>query len=251
MNDTEALNYLHPGERLDDLEIGGFQLIQHPNAFRFGTDSVLLAHFAAPKKNECVVDLGCGTGAVATLMIAHGENIRVDAVEIQEEIADMAHRSAILNGIEDRLHVWNADMRSVWRTLGAGRYSRVVCNPPYYKEGCGFANANTSAAIARLEQNITIREVAQSASKLLKTGGRFCTVFPASRAFEMMCAMEEAMLTPKRIQTVHGVAGRKPKLVLMDAVKQGGAGLEWLEPLNLQNEDGTPTAQWKRIYRKP
>ena len=65
-----------------------------------------------------------------------------------------------------------------------------------------------------------------------------------------MRAMESASLSPKRIRTVHGVAGRKPKLVLIDAVKQGGAGLEWLEPLILQNEDGSPTAQWNAIYHR-
>ena len=65
-----------------------------------------------------------------------------------------------------------------------------------------------------------------------------------------MRAMESASLSPKRIQTVHGVAGRRPKLVLVDAVKGGGVGLDWLPPLFLQNEDGTPTAQWNEISRK-
>ena len=241
---------LYPGERLDDLEIGGFRLIQHPDAFRFCTDSVLLAHFAAPKRNERVVDLGSGTGAIGTLMIAHGENVSVDAVEIQEEIADMARRSAILNGITDQMHVYHADMREAWKILGACRYSRVVCNPPYFKTNSGFESADKSAAIARQEQQITLQEVVHSAGKLLKTGGRFCTVFPASRAYEMMRAMEEESLAPKRIQTVHGVVGRKPKFLLMDAVKEGGSGLEWLEPLFLQNEDGTPTAQWNAIYHQ-
>lgn len=245
---TDALIYA--GERLDDLEIGGFRLIQRPDAFRFGTDSVLLAHFAAPKRNERVVDLGCGTGAIGTLMIAHGENVSVDAVEIQPEIADMARRSAILNGISDRMSVLCADMREVWRTLGAGKYSRVVCNPPYHKVGTGFESANASSAMARQDGSIAIEEVARAAAKLLKTGGRFCAVFPASRAFELMRAMDDASLAPKRIQTVHGVAGRKPKLILIDAVKEGGAGLDWLEPLVLQNADGTPTAQWNAIYRR-
>ena len=245
-----AETFLRPGERLDDLEIGGFRLIQRPDRFCFGTDSVLLAHFAGPKKNECVVDLGCGTGAIGTLMIAHGENVRVEAVEIQEEIADMARRSAMLNGISDRFRVWNEDMRTVWHTLGAGKYSRVVCNPPYFKANAGFKSANAPTDLARREDEITVCEVAAAAAKLLKTGGRFLTVFPASRALEMMRAMEENALAPKRIQTVHGVAGRKPKLVLLDAVKGGGSGLDWLEPLNLQNADGTPTEQWRAIYRK-
>lgn len=241
---------LRPGERLDDLETNGFRLIQSPRAFCFGTDSVLLAHFAAPRRNERVVDLGCGTGAIATLMIAHGQNVSVDAVELQPEIADMARRSAVLNGITDRLNVIQGDMREIWRRLGAGKYGRAVCNPPYHRCGAGFQSKSEAATVARQECEITIQEVAQSASRLLKTGGRFCAVFPASRALELMRAMEEASLAPKRIQTVHGVAGRRPKLVLVDAVKGGGAGLEWLPPLFLQNEDGTPTLQWKEIYRK-
>ena len=74
---------LRPGERLDDLQWGGLRLIQRPDAFRFGTDSVLLADFAAPKRTDRAADLGCGTGAIATLMAAHCPGLRVDAVEIQ------------------------------------------------------------------------------------------------------------------------------------------------------------------------
>ena len=48
---------LNPGERLDDLQTGGLKLIQRPDAFRFGTDSLLLADFAAPRKDEAAVDL--------------------------------------------------------------------------------------------------------------------------------------------------------------------------------------------------
>ena len=33
----------------------------------------------------------------------------------------------------------------------------------------------------------------------------------------MMRAMEDSHLAPKRIRTVHGVEGRAPKFVLMDA----------------------------------
>ena len=84
---------------------------------------------------------------------------------------------------------------------------------------------------------------------LLKTGGRLCVVYPAPRAYEMMRAMEENHLAPKRVRTVHGVAGRAPKLVLLEGVRGGGEGLHWLEPLVLQNGDGSYTEEWKRIYR--
>lgn len=39
-----------PNERLDELNPYGLYILQHPDAFRFGTDAVLLAHFARAKK---------------------------------------------------------------------------------------------------------------------------------------------------------------------------------------------------------
>lgn len=240
---------LRPGERLDDLQNSGYRLIQRPDAFRFGTDSVLLADFAAPKKTDRAVDLGCGTGAIATLMAIHCPLLHVEAVEIQPEIADMTRRSVQLNNMDDRIGVHEMDMREAWRTLGAEKYSLVVCNPPYGREGGGLLSASDTKRIARHEGDLTPGDVARSASRLLKSGGRFCVVYPAPRAYEMMRAMDENRLAPKRIRTVHGVEGRAPKFVLMDAVKDGGAMLHWLEPLVLRNADGSFTAEWRRIYR--
>ena len=240
---------LKPGERLDDLQLSGLRLIQRPDAFRFGTDSVLLAEFAAPKRTDRAVDLGCGTGAIAMLMATHCPGLHVDAVELQPEIADMAARSVRLNAMEARIAVHAMDMRAAWRTLGAEKFSVVVCNPPYGRAGGGLVSASDTNRIARHEGELRPEDVALAASKLLKSGGKLCVVYPAPRAFEMMTAMEKNRLAPKRIRTVHGVEGRAPRFVLLDAVKDGGSMLHWLEPLNLRRADGSFTAEWRRIYR--
>lgn len=239
---------LLPGERLDDLQCDGLKLIQRPDAFRFGTDSVLLADFAAPRKNERAVDLGCGTGAIAFLMAGHQKAMTVEAVELQPDIADMARRSAQINALEDRVRVHRMDMREAWRELGAGRYSLAVCNPPYGRSGAALESQSETVRIARHEGDLTPADVAHSAAMLLKNGGRFCAVFPAPRAYELMRAMDDNGIAPKRIRTVHGVAGRAPKFVLVEGVKQGGEGLHWLTPLVLRNEDGSFTEEWHRIY---
>ena len=101
---------------------------------------------------------------------------------------------------------------------------------------------------ARHEGDPPPSDLCRAAERLIKNGGRFCVIYPAPRAFEMMRAMYENRLAPKRIRTVHGVAGRPPKFVLMDAVKGGGEGLHWLEALVLRNEDGSFTEEWHRIY---
>jgi len=240
--------FLRPGERLDDLQTSGLKLIQRPDAFRFGTDSVLLADFAAPRKGDSAVDLGCGTGAIALLMAGHQSALVVDAVEIQPEIADMAARSVALNALAERVRVHNLDMRQAWRTLGAGHFSLAVCNPPYGRSGAALESQNEAKRIARHEGDLTPDAIAKSAAMLLKNGGRFCVIYPAPRAYEMMRAMDEAGIAPKRLRTVHGVAGRAPKFVLLEGVKQGGEGLHWLPPLVLRNEDGSFTGEWHRIY---
>ena len=240
--------WLREGERLDDLQCDGFKLIQRPDAFRFGTDSVLLADFAAPRKNERAVDLGCGTGAIALLMAGHQPLMSVDAVELQPDIADMAGRSVALNGLGDRVRVHAMDMREAWRALGAGRFSLAVCNPPYGRSGAALESRRDAVRIARHEGDLTPADVAVAAARLLKNGGRFCAVFPAPRAYELMRAMDEAGIAPKRVRTVHGVEGRAPKFVLLEGVKQGGEGLHWLEPLVLRHTDGSFTGEWHRIY---
>ena len=239
---------VNPGERLDDLQTGGLKIIQRPDAFRFGTDSVLLADFAAPRRSDRAVDLGCGTGAIALLMAAHQPTLQVDAVELQPEIADMARRSVALNEIGDRVRVHGMDMREAWRTLGAGRFSLAVCNPPYGRSGAALESLSETKRIARHEGDLTPSDVARSASMLLKNGGRFCAVYPAPRTYELMRAMDESGIAPKRLRTVHGAAGRAPKFVLLEGVKQGGEGLHWLEPLVLREADGSFSAEWHRIY---
>jgi len=243
-----ALIDLLPGERLDDLQCDGLKLIQRPDAFRFGTDSVLLADFAAPRREEIAVDLGCGTGAIALLMAGHQPRMRVDGVELQGDAADMAARSVALNALQDRVRIYCLDMRQAWRTLGAGRYSLAVCNPPYGRSGAALESRREAVRLARHEGDLSPLAVARAAAMLLKNGGRFCAIYPAPRAYELMRGMDEAGIAPKRLRTVHGVTGRAPKFVLLEGVKQGGPGLHWLPPLVLRNTDGSFTDEWHRIY---
>jgi len=240
---------LRDGERIDDLQ-NGYVLIQKKGTFCFGTDTVLIADFAAPRKKEKCVDLGCGNGAISILMAAHQAEIAsIDAVEIQPEMAEMARRSVALNHLEDKIRVHTGDMRAAYEYLGCGQASLVVCNPPYGGSGATLTSQNEPQRIARHESDLCCDDIARSAEKLLKYGGRFCVVYPSQRAFEMMAAMDKFRLAPKRLRSVHATAEKAPKLVLIEAVKGGGKGLKWLPPLIICDPDGNKTQEWRRIYR--
>jgi tRNA1Val (adenine37-N6)-methyltransferase len=239
---------LKPGERIDDLQRRGFRIIQHPGYFRFGTDSVLLADFARTRRGDRVADLCCGAGAVALLMLARRPEMRVVGIELLPELADMAARSAILNGLSDRLAICVGDVRDAHATLGRESFTLCVCNPPYFKAGAALLTGNEALRVARHEGALTPSDIAGAAARLLRTGGRFAVIYPAPRALEMMRAMEDAGIAPKRVRTVSGVVGRPPKHILIDGVKGAGEGLHFLEPLYLNERDGTPTVECRKIY---
>ncbi len=238
---------LRPGERLDDLQ-NGYCLIQRPDMFCLSTDSVLLADFAAPRAGEMCVDLGCGNGAIALLLAARRADARIDGVELQAQAAEMAVRSVQLNQLEARVRIFQADMRDCAALLGCGRYSLAVCNPPYGAQGATIPSMGEAARIARHEDGLTVQDVTATAARLLKFGGRFCTVYPSARALEMLDAMRAAAIAPKRIRLIHARVTQPPKLTLIEGVRGGRPGLHWLPPLLLYDESGEHGAEWRRIY---
>lgn len=242
--------YLKEQERIDDLQRNGLRIIQHPDAFRFGMDAVLLADFARLRPRERVADMGTGTGILPLLLSQQEESCTFEAFEIQPEMADMASRSVKLNGLEKRIHVHAADMRSAYEILGRETMNAVVCNPPYGKRGGTLTNETDSLLLARHETDCTIEDVAASCAAVLKNHGRLSIVFPAQRMLELCDALRKSRLEPKRIRMVCAHVDKPPYLVMIEAMKNAKPHLLWMPPLVVYHADGSETEEIRRIYHQ-
>ena len=118
---------LKEDERIDDLEFKGLKLIQNKNGFCFGVDAVLLSDFAKGiKKGANVVDIGTGTGIISILLCGKTNLNKIYALELQEEVAEMASRSVKLNNLEDRMEVININVKDCFnKTVNFKTWSRV------------------------------------------------------------------------------------------------------------------------------
>lgn len=239
---------IYEGERLDDLQRGGLRILQRKEGFRFGTDAVLLADFAGVRKGERVADVGTGTGVLPLLLSARAEGTTFDAFEIQPEVADMARRSVIINGLEDRIHIHQLDCREAASVIGHECCRLVVTNPPYTKGGAGLVSPQESRAISRSDSDCEIGEWIASCAKLLQNGGRLCCVFPAPRFLELCDAMRAAKVEPKRVRFVVARETSAPKLVLTEGLKGGRPGLHMQPLLITHDAEGNFTQEMRRIY---
>ncbi|MBP2636742.1 MAG: yfiC [Firmicutes bacterium] len=240
---------LMSGERVDDLVINNLKLIQHPEEFCFSLDAVLLAHFASVRQNGTAIDLGTGTGVIGLLLLARGARV-VTGIEINAAMADRAGRSARLNGLADRLHIINGDLRQVQELLPGGGFELVVSNPPYRPVGGGFLNPNDRVAMARHELTASLTDVVAAARHLVKYRGRFAMVHLPERLAEIMLAMCQAGIEPKRLQFVYPRVDKKPNMVLVEGVRGAKPGVEVLPPLLVYTADGIYSEDIMKLYEQ-
>jgi len=236
---------LKAGERLDDLQFNGYELIQHPGRFCFGMDAVLLSAFVRVKTGECVLDLGTGTGVLPILLAGKTEGKHFTGLEIQEESADMARRSVLHNRLENRVSIVTGDIKEASSIFGAETVDVITTNPPYMIGGHGLANPDSAKAIARHEVLCTLDDILRESYKMLKHGGHFYMVHRPFRLVEILTKMSAMRIEPKRMRLVHPYIDKEPNMVLIEGVKNAKSRIEVEPPLIVYEKDGDYT---KRIY---
>lgn len=235
-------------ERIDDLQLKGLKIIQNPKWFCFGIDAVLLSDFARVKKKDKIVDLGTGTGIIPLLMYGRYEPAKITGVEIQNDVAQMAKRSIKLNELEDRIEIFIGDIKNCYEHIGLNCIDVVVSNPPYKKGDTGLISPDENKSISRSEILIKLDELILTASKLLKTGGKFYMIHRPERLKDIIVGLDKHNFTTKKIRFVHPKVNKSPNMMLIEAVKAGGEFLKIEEPLYIYNEDGSYTDEINRIY---
>lgn len=234
---------LKEGERLDDLQIKGYEIIQSPGRFCFGMDAVLLSSFAKVKKGEKALDLGTGTGILPILLEAKNNGDSYTGLELQEESADMARRSVRYNNLEHKLEIVTGDIKEAAKLFGAASFEVVTVNPPYMIGDHGIKNENEALYIARHEVMCTLEDILRESEKLLKWKGRFYMVHRPFRLPEIFMKMCAHRIEPKRMRLVYPYVDKEPNMVLIEGLRGGKPRLTVEPPLIVYNKDGSYTEE--------
>ena len=238
---------IRENEKLEDLQLSGLKIIQKDNGFKFGIDAVLLSDFSKDAKG-IVVDFGTGTGIVPILLSEKSRAKKIYAVEIQEEMADMAKRSVDINGLTNKIEVVMADIKDFVQEMGQDFANCVVSNPPYFKDGGAIVNPDDSLAISRHEIKINLDELVSSASRILRSNGSFYMVHRPDRLVEIITAMKKYNLEPKVMRFIYPNIRKPANLLLIKGIKNAKPELRMMKPLHVYKENGDYSEEIYEIY---
>ena len=225
-------------EKIEDLGIGGYKIIQTKDGFCFGSDAVLLSKFATFKKGQRVLDMCTGTGIIPVLCYAKNPFLTIDAVEIMENVASMAQRTMILNSLSDKIRVINSDLKNSAEIYGKRVFDAVTCNPPYMNQGGGLVNPNDYLAVARHEIHCSLDDVVRVASLVLKPHGKLFMVHRADRMCDVISTFRKYRIEPKRLATVYANSKSAPNLILIEGALYGKIQLKVMPPVFMYDDNG-------------
>ena len=230
--------------------IRDIQLYQPRNGYRFSVDSLLLWDFVGVRDVRTIADLGAGSGIIGILLAKKYPKARIDLFELQDVLIGLAEKNVEMNSLTDRVHIRKYDLRNLQPSQKEFvRYDLVVSNPPFRRLSSGRLNREHAVSVARHEITLQLHECINAASSLLRARGRLCMVYHPCRLAELLDVMRKRGIEAKRMRFVHSIPSAEAKMVLVEAVQGGRAGIKVEAPFCIYREDGGYSEEMEKIYR--
>ena len=209
--------------------------------FPLSTDSMVLADFVKLPKNASVLDLGSGCATLGLLLCARDPGCTVTGIELCETAHAAAVENIRRNRLGERLHSICGDLRRI--PIAPGSWRVCVSNPPYFSGG----ERHSRNPDARREDTCPPDALFAAAAKALCFGGDFFLVHKPEKLAQLCFEAAAHGLEPKRLRLVRHRPDAPVSLILLSCRRGGKPGLQ-IDELTLFHADGTPTADYKRIY---
>jgi tRNA1(Val) A37 N6-methylase TrmN6 len=175
------------------------------------------------------------------------KQVSVTGLEVQSALTRLAGENIAVNSYEDRFSIINGDLRDCRTIFEPESFSLVIANPPFFASGTGRLSSNREAMTARHQQKAGLTLFVEAASYSVRNRGRVCLIYPANQTAALLGSLQDHRLVPKRMQVTYSYPGiRRASLILVEAVKNGGPGLEISNPLYIykyRNGPYSPTVE--------
>ena len=193
-----------------------------------------MSRFATIKKGDYVADLCSGSGIVGIHLFLLNQKAveQVELFEMQNSLYELSVKTIKDNNLTEKVGAFNTKVQDIDRSFN-GKFSLVVCNPPYFEPFSGIVGGKSAITVCTNEITLTLSELCKEASRMLKFGGRFAMCYKSDRLCNVIREMQKNNIEPKRLQFVYAGKNDTPYLILIEGVKGGKSSIKILP--NLRN----------------
>ena len=197
-----------------------FDILQHKNVFRVGTDGVLLGALCQVENAQRILEVGTGTGLISLMLAQRNANAEITALDLNEDAVKLAQENFKNALFSERLNVFHQDFKTF---ESQKEYDFVVCNPPFFEE-----NNSVKDILARQQVELTFRNLIEKASKILSSEGIFSVIIPSESAQEFENLAQDFDLHLVRKINIFGIENGALKRNVLEFSKKKSA-LETLD----------------------
>lgn len=238
----------------DSLFEGELICYQPQKGYRFSIDAVLLANFVDVKQGDRILDLGTGSGIISMILMYRWRDLlsEISGVEVQQSLSEIAIKNFHANNFEQLGKVILGDIKKIATLVRPESYTKIVCNPPFYSQKSGRTSKNPEEQIARHQILATLEDFLKAASFAVKNGGTVSFIYPAEQVCDFFVLANTYRLEIKKVQFVYSYPNKTvARLVLIQCLKNGGAGTEILPPFYVYSEkNGGFSKEMQLFYQK-
>lgn len=207
-------------DREEDLG-NNFKVIQNKNDYTFTSDSILLANFLKLKPRENAVEIGGGSGVISILASSKNSFKKIKIFEIQEKMQKYCEKNIKINNLEEKIELICDDVKNFRKYIEVGSQDVVFSNPPYFPQD---KTKESVRKFSRQEVFLNLKDLIEISSKMLKYGGRFYLIYPASRLCELIFECEKNDIKIKKMFFTEN-KNNVINLVVVEGRKSGSNGV--------------------------
>jgi tRNA1Val (adenine37-N6)-methyltransferase len=222
---------------------------QPRHGYRFALDAPLLADFIRCGPAETILEAGTGCGIVPLLLAFRTVFRKLTAVELQPELAELARRNMVENGMAEKVAVLDGDIRQMSAPPLPDQVDQIIANPPYRKVGQGRLNPLGQKAAARHELFLSWPDLLKVAGERLAGEGSLSVVHLAERERELLAQAAGRFQLVRRRRVFSFPGDAAPRLVLLHWRKRPcfERPVEEMPPLVIHDRPQFYSTEFQRI----
>lgn len=219
-----------------------FDVRQGRSALKVGTDAMVLGALVKTSNKVNALDVGSGTGVLALMLAQKNSNIKVTAIELDENSCLDAAENFETSPYANRLNLLNQDFLSFKQT----GFDLIVCNPPYYENG--LLGEDNRVNTAKHVDQLTPERLTENAASCLSDVGQFWVIWPFESSLKFVTQANNSGLYLREQIIVFGKPNQPKRVVLCFEKLESSSLIE--STFCIREASGDYTSDYKLLTRE-